>query len=112
QDWAGAEQFASQVIGSGLYQLETDLGKVFLKNSAEAIWQLAPVNPSYNTWEGYEFILHGQATSAPAQVALSNSLVNSWEPGDGRRAIWVDSIVVGANTYFFPFKYEIQSGGN
>ncbi|MDP4128908.1 MAG: RagB/SusD family nutrient uptake outer membrane protein [Bacteroidota bacterium] len=111
-DWVDAEQFASQVIGSGLYQLETDLSKVFLKNSSEAIWQLAPVNPSYNTWEGYEFILHGQPTSAPAQVALSNSLINSWEPGDARRAIWIDSIVVGPNTYFFPFKYEIQNGGN
>jgi hypothetical protein len=36
--------------------------------------------------------------------------LQAFEPGDLRRSEWVDSIIVGSNTYYYPFKYKIKSG--
>ncbi|HWV68280.1 RagB/SusD family nutrient uptake outer membrane protein, partial [Chitinophaga sp.] len=60
QNWALAETTASLVINDNRYSLLTDLNKVFLANSGEAIWQLQPTNVlgGRNTWEGF--------TSTPA----------------------------------------------
>ncbi|MFX1705052.1 RagB/SusD family nutrient uptake outer membrane protein [Chitinophaga sp. CC14] len=98
---------ANSLIGnSARYTLLTDLNAVFLKNSKEAIWQMQPVIPGLNTNEGSFFIL----TAAPTYVSLAPMLVNAFESGDKRRQLWVDSIQASGATYYFPFKYKIQSG--
>src|SRR5262249_46634175 len=57
-DWADAEAEASVVIGNtGQYGIVNNPDSVFLKNSAEAIWQLMPNQAGYNTNEGKYFIL-------------------------------------------------------
>ncbi len=33
--------------------------------------------------------------------------MNSFEPGDQRRSNWVDSVIVGSTTYYYPYKYKI-----
>jgi hypothetical protein len=109
-DWAGAEEASTQVIGSGLYELEGNLDQVFLKNSSEAIWQLAPVTPQMNTWEGNFFILHGEPATSRGQVALYPTLVGSFETGDERRLAWMDSVITATATYYFPYKYKVQTG--
>lgn len=106
EKWGMADEIASEVIENPLYGLENDLDAAFLKNSTEAIWQLIPSAGTINTQEGALFIL----TSTPTEVSLSNSLVESFEAGDLRRAHWVGSIESAGNTYYYPFKYKIKSG--
>ncbi|MFL5788876.1 MAG: RagB/SusD family nutrient uptake outer membrane protein [Flavisolibacter sp.] len=108
-NWKNAEDYATQLIKqSDTYQLESDLSRVFLKNSREAIWQLRPVVPGINSWEGYTFIF----TSFPNFVALTNSFLQSFEPLDKRRIEWIDSTANGSIIYYFPFKYKIQTGND
>jgi hypothetical protein len=106
-DWPNAEAQSTLVINnSGLFQLDTDLNAVFLANSTEAIWQLLPVTPGENTNEGNIYIL----TSDPSNVSLSNKLLGAFEPGDNRMTSWVNSYNDGTQTYYYPFKYKIQTG--
>ncbi|HSZ33092.1 MAG TPA: RagB/SusD family nutrient uptake outer membrane protein [Puia sp.] len=106
-DWQDAETQATLVIeNTTLYNLNTDLNTVFLKNSNEAIWQLMPVQPGYNTQEGETFIL----TGAPQNTALNPVLLAAFEAGDQRRINWIDSITINGQDFYFPFKYKIQTG--
>jgi len=112
-DYASAAAAASFVINnSAEYSLCTNLSgtnSVFLENSNEAIWQLyTPLPAKINTYDGADFIL----LAAPVgQSAISPQLLNSFEPGDQRKVNWVGSITKGANTYYFPYKYKVQTGG-
>ena len=114
-DWAKAETQASAVISnSTLYSLNT-LYNAFLQNNSEAIWQLQPVNAGWNTEDARVFIL---PTSGPNTsfnkypVYLSIDLINSFEPGDRRKVVWVGSRMVGTNTYYFPYKYKSATSGD
>lgn len=89
KNWEEAEKLSTEIIASGTYALLTDPRRIFLKNSAEAIWQLQNVNPSYNTWEGKEFLPSG-STVQPTYF-LSPELIKAFENGDIRKAAW-DSI--------------------
>jgi len=93
------------IANTGRYQILPDLNEVFLQESKEAIWQLQPVIPGSGTNEGAHFIL----TDAPIDVSLSDGLVASFEQGDRRREDWVGEITVNEITYYFPYKYKIQS---
>lgn len=104
KNWPEAETAATAVIGqSAHYGLVPRLNEVFLKNSPEAIWQLMPVIPGYNSIEGASFILK----TTPSLVSLTPDLVNSFEPGDGRKGAWIDSMTVAGTTYRFPYKYKV-----
>jgi hypothetical protein len=107
RDWKNAEAQADSIIGrSDLFTLSADLNQVFLANSSESIWQMEPVQPGINTREGNIFILN----SFPNSVALSDSVLTAFEANDNRRTSWIDSVVVGGQTYYYPFKYKIKSG--
>ena len=110
-DWANAEQQSDSVIQQASIFSLTSLGNVFLKNSSEAIWQLQPMVVGHNTEDGWTFII---PSTGPSNINgtrgypffLSNQLLGSFETGDNRRAIWVDSTVAHGITYFFPYKYQ------
>jgi len=110
EDYVNAEAQATAVISnSSLYSLSS-LNNAFLKNSTEAIWQLQPVRTGTqsNTGEGALFILPATGPDASDYpVYLSNTIMNSFEIGDQRRANWVDSVITGGITYYFAFKYKI-----
>jgi hypothetical protein len=105
-----AAQQASLVINNPLYQLIkplTPANYAFTKNNTEAIWQLQ-LNSSFsngNTTDGSSYIL----TAAPSSVSLSTQLMSSFEAGDVRRSVWVDSIIAGGATYYYPYKYHVNS---
>jgi starch-binding outer membrane protein, SusD/RagB family len=106
QDWSDAEAQSTQVINnSSLFSLCRDLDSVFLKNSAEAIWQLCPVSTYLNTNEGSLFIL----LSPPSNVSLTQNLLNAFEAGDLRKAHWVGNFPSGVDTFFFPYKYKVEA---
>jgi hypothetical protein len=109
-NWTGADSAATAVIGnSGLYSLDSP-DSVFLMNSNEAIWQLQPVLQGYDVPDVYAFILPATGpNSTPNKVYLNESLVTTFEPNDLRRQDWVDSIIVGGTTYYYPYKYKNDS---
>lgn len=105
ENWSEAEKQATEVIDNPLFEIETDLNKVFLANSREAIWQLHPVSPGYNTYDAITYIL----LAVPNDVALSENIMNSFDPADQRKSIWTGSVTVNGNTYFYPYKYKVRS---
>ncbi len=106
EDWQAAENMASQVLSlSENFRLESDLEKVFLKESKEAIWHLVPVMPGYNTGEGFMFI---QTSGIPQYACLSASLMNAFESGDKRKTIWTSHWTVGETSYYIPYKYRVK----
>jgi hypothetical protein len=110
-NWAGAQAAADSVIAAAPeYMLPGDLNQVFLANSPEAIWQIAPVIPQVNTYAASIFILTG-APNFQQTTAISPFLINAFEPGDLRLSDWVgqsdvttpDSTVI----YYYPYKYKV-----
>jgi hypothetical protein len=109
EDWTNAETQATIVIDNGtLFALGT-LDNAFLKNNREAIWQLQPVRGGHNTEDALSFIMRSTGPSDDNPVYLSDQLLNSFEVNDQRRSKWVDSIIVSPATYYFPFKYKINT---
>ncbi len=106
QKWDSAEVEANSVIAnSSLFSL-TSLDSVFLANSSEAIWQLLPVKPNQNTNEAQSFIF---LTTPPFNVALDSVLINTFESGDQRFVNWIGNFTDGTDTWYFPYKYKVQS---
>lgn len=103
EEWVQAEQAASTIINSGKYQLVTNLNQVFVSDSRETVFQLAPVVKPFNTAEGYIFIPASQ-TSRPNYM-VTNQLLAAFEVGDNRASCWLDTAQRGS--YIFPFKYQI-----
>lgn len=108
-DYVNAEGQSSMLINNTQkFSLCRSLNDIFLKNSSETIWQIAPSNNTGNTPEGALFIL----ISTPNTISISPQLLKAFEPGDMRRISWIGSITDGGKTYFFPYKYKIKNGAN
>ncbi len=111
-----AETEASTVINSGKYSMNTPLNAVFLKNSAESIWQLQQYVNESSTGnavpEALAFIPSSNPNTGMPSRILSSQLLGSFEAGDNRRTTWVDStnnslFGQGNGTfYYYPFKYK------
>lgn len=105
ENWEDAEKKASEVIDlpTGL-KIETDLNKVFLAGSPEAIWQLQPVRPMRNTNEGFYFTVQDALRIA----SLSDEFYQSaFEAGDKRKEYWVAAVTAGGDNYYSPYKYKV-----
>jgi hypothetical protein len=111
QVWDSAESEATLVINNtGLFGL-TGLDTTFLAISPEAIWQLQPTSIGQNTPDAMTFIIPTTGPGSNWPVYLSSRLMNSFEPGDQRRVDWTDSVIAGGITYYYPFKYKVDSIG-
>jgi len=109
ENWSEAERLSSLIIENEMYSLE-DIGNVFTKDSKESIWQLKPISADLNTLEGYFFILTSSPYVSIGANALSNSFVESFEPGDRRHDEWIGVYTEGNDSWYYPYKYKIQSG--
>lgn len=104
-NWAGAEEQASIVLANiDQLQLES-LDKVFLKNNHEAIWQLQPTF-GFNTQDADLFITPPEGPSFSHSVYLSKELLKDFEIDDRRKIIWISSVNVNGETYYYPYKYK------
>jgi hypothetical protein len=103
EQWTEAAAAATEVIQSGMYQLETDLQQTFRYNSREAILQFMPVSNLYNTAEGGLFIPL-IPTSRPPFI-VSDTVIKYMEPGDLRQA-WIRTVTVSGKQYRSPYKYK------
>jgi starch-binding outer membrane protein, SusD/RagB family len=106
KNWKDAEAQSSEVINSGIYNLQTDLAKVFLINSIETVWEIASPNEATNTNQGTAFLPVSQ-TLKPA-LAITPTLLNSFEKNDKRKTVWVDSNKIGTPpiVYYYAKKYK------
>jgi hypothetical protein len=104
ENWQMAEATATAVINNNA--LETDINKLFLKNSSSTLWQFKPDGISdRNTYEANQFVIR----FIPGQVfALNPKLLNSFELRDLRRSAWVGSYTSndGLTTLFYANKYK------
>lgn len=102
EQWQQAEIEATAIINSGSYHL-SPLDEAFLANSTEAILQIRPVLPGFNTTEGNQFI--PTELSRPT-FALSPSLIAAFETNDKRKTSWTKEKTVNGISYTYPFKYK------
>jgi len=103
-NWEAAETEASLLINNNsVFQLEQDLNLVFLRNSPGTIWSLQPGVDGANTHEAQTFIF---VSGPPPNRALSQDLVNAFEPQDMRFQYWVDNVENEDGKWFYPFKYK------
>ncbi len=110
KDYSDAIAQSTMVINNNSLFRLVGLDTVFLKNNNEAIWQLEPITPSYNTLDAVAFIL--ETAPNPAQpVSLSPHILSSFESGDQRFVHWVDSINADGIVYYYPYKYKVNSVG-
>jgi len=109
-DYINAEAQATTVINNSAIYTLSILNDVFKKNSSETIWSLQPVRTSTqsNTGDGAFFILPETGPNAGSNpVYLSNNLVNNFEQEDHRRVNWINSVVIGADTFYYAYKYKV-----
>jgi len=104
--YSGSSNMASAVLNQeNLYVWETDLDKIFLKQSTTTIWQLAPAYEGQNTGEGLQFIF---TAGPPLHYDLNPALLGAFEPGDQRRSHWVATVTDAGNSWYHAFKYKQQ----
>ena len=105
ENWSVAEGMAKEIINSGVYSLVADPNNVFVSGSNEAIWQ-SPTEggQQVQTQEG-STLIPASATDIP-RYYLTQSLLSAFEPNDQRKTKWAKANIIGANTYYYPFKYK------
>ncbi len=108
QKWQLAEAEATAIINSGSYTLHNNLNSVFLSGSSEAIWQIIPATPGFNTTEARYLIPTASASTRP-NYPITSYLLNSFEAGDQRKVSWTKSKTVSGQTYFYPYKYKVRN---
>ncbi len=116
--WALASAAADAVISSGNYMLDDGVDKVFLRTSTSTIMATGYSNDytglaSTTAYTGgWQITPMGWLASfvEPDFPALSESLLNSFEPGDRRRTEWVVLSNEGGypddNHRLFQYKYK------
>jgi hypothetical protein len=107
KDYSHALTSSAEVINSGLYSLEADLNAIFLKGSNEAIWQLQPVLPSYNTTEGNKIL--PAINTTPPTFLVTEPLLNGFENGDQRKLAWIKQRTYAGKTLYYPYKYKVRT---
>ena len=107
QQWSMAEAEATEVIGNSLYALDSAVIDVFLPESAEAIWQLFPNNPSGSTTHGRIFVIKFGVGIAFWTTAFANDFTSTFDPADERLADWVGDF---GGQFDYPNKYKLGFG--
>lgn len=114
-DYANALTQSNEVIGQNqLFELNTDLSNVFLKNNTEAIWQLQQGNLSTirgnATPEGYSFSVYLSTTDNQYYgFQISDVLEQNFETGDKRKQEWLLPLVKNGKTVYYLNKYKINN---
>ncbi|WP_250629661.1 RagB/SusD family nutrient uptake outer membrane protein [Aureibaculum algae] len=107
EDWQNAESESTSIIeNTSLFSWETDLSKVFLKESTTSIWQLKPKLDGYNTLEASIFNF---VSVPPPLMALNEHILNAFEEGDMRKTSWISSVANNADVWYHANKYKNTS---
>lgn len=110
KNWRKAEIEATQIINSSLFSLNSNLNDIFKPNSTEAIWQLQQDNTNFSfngTGEGTALVPRTIPVTAGPFAYLTNSLLNSFDISDNRKAAWINGKVINGLTFYYPYKYKL-----
>lgn len=105
---------SNEVIGQNqLFEMNPDLGNVFLKNNTEAIWQLQQGNLSTvrgnATPEGFSFSVYLYAIDSKYYgFQISDVLEQAFETGDKRKQEWLFPLVKDGKTIYYLNKYKVN----
>ncbi|SDH40910.1 Starch-binding associating with outer membrane [Chitinophaga filiformis] len=120
-EWQRAADMADSVIADNDTYKLVGLADVFLKNSQETIWSMAMIDDRITAeFESYNNSMPATVTTEPVstylvQVQLTDDLLNSFEPNDGRYTNWVRATtytgITPTATYYFPNKYKSVANG-
>jgi hypothetical protein len=108
QRWQDAVDYATEVISSNVYMLESSVANVFLAASTEAEWQFSLDGQVTNTSEANMLVPSTIPTIRPV-YPMNTALVSAFETGDTRRTNWVGSKTVSGVLYYYPYKYKIKT---
>jgi starch-binding outer membrane protein, SusD/RagB family len=104
--WPEADAVATAIIDDPNHAIEPDLNKIFLNTSPEALWQIEPVIPGFNSSEGAYYILNSAPTQD--QTTITPAFLGGFEPGDRRKDEWVGLFSDATGDYYFPYKYKVE----
>lgn len=108
-DWSQALLYSDWVISNtSLYSWVPNLNQVFLKGSTGTLWQLISPIVGANTLDAQTFIF---SSGPPPNRALSETLIASFETGDLRRSSWVGTVTTATGSWYYPFKYKLNTTG-
>lgn len=107
--YAEAEQAALSIINSPLYQFETDINEVFHNSGTHILWQVPPQYTGDATQEASFYYFED---GPPSAYALTDALVNTFNPDDLRRTLWIGEVTAGGQLWYRPNKYKNLSGNN
>jgi hypothetical protein len=85
------------------FTLLSDLSKVFLRGSKEAILQINSADNNYV----YGTSLPGSSLSS--QIMVRPELYNTYESGDKRKTAWLGSATVQSTFFYYNYKYKNSS---
>lgn len=108
KQWQLAETTADAVIKSGIYSLNKDLNTTFSNTSNEIIWQLATLN-GLSTFTTNPDSKGGSFAATPGvipAITATDTLYNSLEAGDLRKANWFTPTVIAGANYKIVSKYK------
>jgi hypothetical protein len=108
-DYTKAEAQATELISNTATYDTVSLNNAFLKDpkvNKEAIWQIQGVTTGWNTNEARFLILPSAGPGTTNPVYLNKRLVSSFELNDKRRTNWVKGIKVGADSFYYAYKYK------
>jgi starch-binding outer membrane protein, SusD/RagB family len=110
-EWANAETEAGKVIAhTALFNLVTDITKVFVRDSKEIIWSIQPTKVGFATEEAVTLLLTPTTPINPNQpVFLRQAFLTNFETGDKRRTNWIDSPMIATTKYYAPSKYKLRA---
>lgn len=109
QKYQLAEQMASGILQSSLYDFQPDLNEVFHNTGNHILWQLSPQNSGDATKEASFYYFFD---AAPNAYALSEDFVSSFEDNDLRKQNWTTTVSFNGETWYRPYKYKNLSGTN
>lgn len=102
-NYAEAEAKASEVISNtALFELQTNLSDVYLKDNRESILQFERF--ADNTNEGFLFTFYLQVLGFGDHI-IQNGLISSFEDGDKRKDNWTLTTASGS----IPYKYKFPA---
>ena len=108
EKWKEAEEQATSIIAANaVYVMENDASKTFLKDSKETILQLKTKKSGDNTYEASMFIFE---VGPPPIIALSQRIVDDFEPNDVRKQNWIKQVTTNGSSWYCPYKYKQNKG--
>jgi hypothetical protein len=106
KNWAAAEAKATALISNtSNFALLTDLTKVFLRGSKEAIWQINTADNNYTYWTSFN-VPASTTTSTKGLSMVRPELYNAFETGDKRKTNWLGSTTIATVFFYYDYKYK------